>query len=127
HFRPVARGDRIRQPARTAHPHAEAGHDRAACRRPGGQAMSFRVLLAHTGTMFDGYYGDRALAELSRHAEVVRNGTGAVLSGRALAEAAAGCDAIIADRTTPGLPETFAHAPGLLSFHRCAVDISTID
>lgn len=89
--------------------------------------MSFRVLLAHTEEMFAGYYGERALAELSRHATVVRNTTGAVLAGRALAEAATGCDAIIADRATPGLAETFAHAPGLLSFHRCAVDISTID
>jgi D-3-phosphoglycerate dehydrogenase len=89
--------------------------------------MSFRVLLAHTEEMFTGYYGERALAELSRHATVVRNATGAVLAGRALAEAAAGCDAIIADRATPGLAETFAAASGLLSFHRCAVDISTID
>jgi D-3-phosphoglycerate dehydrogenase len=89
--------------------------------------MSFRVLLAHTEPMFEGYYGQAALAELARHATVVRNGTGAVLAGRALAEAAAGCDAIIADRATPGLAETFAAAPDLLSFHRCAVDISTID
>ncbi|MES2713850.1 MAG: NAD(P)-dependent oxidoreductase [Pseudomonadota bacterium] len=86
-----------------------------------------RVLLAHTQPMFEGYYGERALAALTQHAEVVRNTTGAVLSGRALAEAAAGCQAIIADRATPGLAETFAHAPDLIAFHRCAVDISTID
>lgn len=89
--------------------------------------MNIRVLLAHTQPMFEGYYGDRALAALAQHAEVVRNTTGQVLAGRALAEAAAGCHAIIADRSTPGLPETFANAPDLIAFHRCAVDISTID
>jgi len=89
--------------------------------------MTIRVFLAHTQTMFEGYYGNRALAALRVHAEVVRNETGQVLAGRALAEAAAGCQAIIADRATPGLAETFAHAPALIAFHRCAVDISTID
>jgi D-3-phosphoglycerate dehydrogenase len=33
----------------------------------------------------------------------------------------------VADRSTPGTPETFAHAPDLLAFLRVAVDISTID
>jgi D-3-phosphoglycerate dehydrogenase len=89
--------------------------------------MTLRVFLAHTDAMFEGYYGERALAALSEHAEVVRNTTGQVLAGRALAEAAAGCEAIIADRATPGTAETFMHAPDLVAFHRCAVDISTID
>lgn len=86
-----------------------------------------RVFLAHTPEMFAGYYGDRALAGLQRVAEVVRNPGDAVLSGRALAEAARGCQAIVADRATPGTAETFAHAPDLACFLRCAVDISTID
>ena len=86
-----------------------------------------RVFLAHTPEMFEGYYGARALAALERHAEVVRNPGTTVLSGAALAEAARGCQAIVADRATPGTPETFAAAPDLVAFLRVAVDISTID
>ncbi len=86
-----------------------------------------RVFLAHTPEMFEGYYGERALAALRDHAEVVRNPGDTVLSGAALAQAARGCDAIVADRATPGTAETFAAAPDLLAFLRVAVDISTID
>jgi len=86
-----------------------------------------KVFLAHTPEMFAGYYGDRALAALRQHAEVVRNPGDAVLSGAALAEAARGCHAIVADRATPGTEQTFAAAPDLVAFLRVAVDISTID
>ncbi|MBR0648419.1 hydroxyacid dehydrogenase [Roseomonas terrae] len=86
-----------------------------------------RVFLTHTPEMFVGYYGDRALAALREHAEVVRNPVSTVLTGAALAEAARGCQAIVADRSTPGTPETFAAAPDLVAFLRVAVDISTID
>lgn len=86
-----------------------------------------RVFLAHTPEMFAGYYGDRALAALQQHAEVVRNPGTSVLTGAALAEAARGCQAIVADRATPGTAETFATAPDLVAFLRVAVDISTID
>ncbi len=86
-----------------------------------------RVFLAHTPEMFAGYYGNRALAALQQHAEVVRNAGTTVLTGAALAEAARGCQAIVADRATPGTAETFAAAPDLVAFLRVAVDISTID
>lgn len=86
-----------------------------------------RVFLAHAPEMFEGYYSERALAALRQHAEVVRNLGGTVLSGAALAEAARGCQAILADRATPGTAETFAAAPDLVAFLRVAVDISTID
>ena len=86
-----------------------------------------RVFLAHTPEMFAGYYGERALAGLSRVATVVRNPGTTSLSGAALAKAAEGCHAIVADRSTSGNAETFAHAPDLVCFLRCAVDISTID
>ena len=89
--------------------------------------MKLRVFLSHTPEMFEGYYGPRALAALSEHADVVRNPGSTVLSGAALAEAARGCHAIVADRATPGLPETFAAMPELLAFLRVAVDISTIN
>jgi len=86
-----------------------------------------KVFLTHTEEAFSRYYGERALAALREHTEVVRNRTGRVLEGAALAEAAAGCQAIIAHRATPGRAETFAAAPDLVAFLRCAVDISTID
>ena len=89
--------------------------------------MKFRVFLAHTPEMFEGYYGARALAALSEHAEVIRHPGSQVLSGAGLAEAARGCHAIVADRATPGLAETFSAMPGLLAFLRVAVDISTIN
>lgn len=89
--------------------------------------MKLRVFLTHTPEMFEGYYGPRALAALSEHAEVIRHPGNQVLSGAALAEAARGCHAIVADRATPGLAETFSAMPGLLAFLRVAVDISTIN
>ncbi|MCA3363530.1 MAG: hydroxyacid dehydrogenase [Roseomonas sp.] len=89
--------------------------------------MKLRVFLSHTPEMFEGYYGPRALAALAEHAEVIRNPGTSVLSGAALAEAARGCHAIVADRATPGLLETFSAMPELLAFLRVAVDISTIN
>jgi D-3-phosphoglycerate dehydrogenase len=49
------------------------------------------------------------------------------LSGAALAAAAAGCQAIVADRATPGTATTFEATPDLVAFLRVAVDVSTID
>ncbi|WP_237216212.1 NAD(P)-dependent oxidoreductase [Falsiroseomonas oryziterrae] len=86
-----------------------------------------RVLLAHTPEMRANYYGDRALAALREVAEVVLHEADTTLTGAALAEAAAGCQAIVADRATPGTAETFANAPDLVAFLRVAVDVSTID
>jgi D-3-phosphoglycerate dehydrogenase len=86
-----------------------------------------RVFLSHTPEMRAGYYPPPAEAALRAVAEVVLHQGDAPLFGRALAEAAAGCQCIVADRATAGHAETFAHAPDLLAFHRVAVDISTID
>ncbi|WP_424810673.1 hydroxyacid dehydrogenase [Roseococcus sp. YIM B11640] len=86
-----------------------------------------RVFLSHGTDTFHGYFGDRALAALREHADVVRNTTDRDLRDAELAEAAAGCQAIIAFRGSPGTAETFARSPDLVAFLRCAVDISTID
>jgi D-3-phosphoglycerate dehydrogenase len=86
-----------------------------------------RVFLAHTPEMRANYYGDRALAALRQVAEVTLHEGTETLAGAALARAAAGCQAIVADRATPGTAETFAHAPDLVAFLRVAVDVSTID
>lgn len=86
-----------------------------------------RVFLSHTAENFPGYFGDRALAALSEHADVVRNPADHDLRDEELARAAAGCHAIIAYRGSPGTVATFANCPDLIAFHRCAVDISTVD
>ncbi|TPG57816.1 hydroxyacid dehydrogenase [Roseomonas nepalensis] len=86
-----------------------------------------KVFLSHSTETFPGYFGDRALAALREHAEVVRNTTDRELRDEELARAAAGCQAIIAYRGSPGTAATFAASPELVAFLRCAVDISTID
>lgn len=86
-----------------------------------------KVFLSHSTLSFPGYFGERALAALREHAEVVRNMTEMEPRDEALAEAAAGCDAIIAYRGSPGSAATFEHSPRLKAFLRCAVDISTVD
>ncbi len=86
-----------------------------------------RVFLSHSRLAFPGYFGERALAELARHAEVLRNHTDIEPRDEALAEAARGCDAIIAYRGSPGTEATFSRVPQLAAFLRCAVDISTVD
>ncbi len=86
-----------------------------------------RVFLTHTPSMREGYYAARPLAALRAVAEVVLHEGDVPLSGAALARAAAGCQAIVADRSTPGTAETFAVAPDLVAFLRVAVDVSTID
>jgi len=86
-----------------------------------------KVFLSHSTETFPGYFGDRALAALREHAEVVRNTADRELRDAELAQAAAGCQAIIAYRGSPGTAATFATSPDLVAFLRCAVDISTID
>ncbi|MFC7736459.1 NAD(P)-dependent oxidoreductase [Roseomonas sp. GCM10028921] len=86
-----------------------------------------KVFLSHSTETFPGYFGERALAALREHAEVVRNTTDRELRDAELAQAAAGCQAIIAYRGSPGTAATFAASPDLVAFLRCAVDISTID
>ena len=75
-----------------------------------------RVFLTHTPEMRGGYYADAPLAALRQVAEVTLHTGDAPLSGAALAEAAAGCHCIVADRATAGTAETFTSAPDLLAF-----------
>nr|WP_264185820.1 NAD(P)-dependent oxidoreductase [Roseicella aerolata] len=82
---------------------------------------------SHTPDALANYYGERALAALRQVAEVRLNDTGRHLAGRELAEAAAGCEAIVSYRQSPGEAETFRHAPDLVAFLRCAVDIRNVD
>ena len=86
-----------------------------------------KVYLTHTPDALANYYGDRALAALRQVAEVRLIDTGRHLAGRELAEAAAGCQAIVSYRQSPGEAETFRHAQDLIAFLRCAVDIRNVD
>jgi D-3-phosphoglycerate dehydrogenase len=85
------------------------------------------VFLSYTEYELASYYSDAGLAALRQHANVVMNSSGRVLHGRELAEAAGGCQIILAHRSTPGLAETFENAPDLVAFLRAAVDISTVN
>lgn len=92
-----------------------------------GTMERIRVYLTHTADALANYYGERALVALRDVAEVRLNDTGRHLAGRELAEAAAGCHAIVSYRQSPGEAATFEHAPDLIAFHRSAVDIRNID
>jgi D-3-phosphoglycerate dehydrogenase len=85
------------------------------------------AFLTYTDYELASYYSEAGLAALRQHVNVVRNDTGRVLQGRELADAAKGCEIILAHRSSPGLAETFEHAPDLVAFVRAAVDISTVD
>ena len=86
-----------------------------------------RVYLTHTAEARANYYADEALAALCEAAEVRLNETDRNLSGRDLAEAAAGCDAIVSYRLSHGPAAVFENAPDLVAFLRCAVDIRDVD
>ena len=85
-----------------------------------------KVFVTHNPEDLAAYYG-RALPDLSAIADVVLNPLDRDLSTPELVDAAAGCDVIVAHRSTPGDAATFESLPTLKAFLRCAVDISTID
>ncbi|MEO6652900.1 MAG: NAD(P)-dependent oxidoreductase [Ilumatobacteraceae bacterium] len=84
------------------------------------------VFLTHDPEDLNAYYG-RALPELRAVADVVINPNGRDLTTAELIVAAAGCDVIVAHRSTPGEAALFASSPDLIAFLRTAVDISTVD
>jgi D-3-phosphoglycerate dehydrogenase len=85
------------------------------------------VFLTHEPDMLANYYGPRAVAALREIAEIRLNPTGKVLDATALTEHARGCDIVVSDRQTPGFAAFFEHAPDLVAFLRCAVDIRNVD
>lgn len=85
------------------------------------------VFLTHSPDMLANYYGERAIAALREFANVRINPTGRVMTQNDLKAHATGCEIVIADRQTPGEDAFFAHAPDLVAFLRCAVDIRNID
>jgi len=85
-----------------------------------------RVFVTHNPEDLDAYFG-RALPELEAIADVVLNSLDRDLTTEELLEQSADCQVIVAHRATPGETELFERHAGLVSFLRCAVDISTID
>ena len=85
-----------------------------------------QVFLTHSPEDLAAYYG-RTLPDLRRIARVVTNPCDRDLTIAELIEHSAGCDVVVAHRSTPGPAELFASRPELLAFLRTAVDVSTID
>ncbi len=85
-----------------------------------------RVFLTHNPEDLGAYYA-RALADLQLVAAVVINPFERDLTTDELIAAAAGCEVIVAHRSTPGETALFESLPQLVAFLRTAVDISTID
>lgn len=85
-----------------------------------------KVFVTHNPEDLDAYYR-RALPGLTEIADVAINPLERDLTPAELIEVAAGCQVIVAHRSTPGSAETFPALPELVAFLRCAVDISTID
>ena len=85
-----------------------------------------RVFVTHNREDLDAYFG-RALPNLEEIADVVLNPSDDDLSTPDLIAAAAGCEVIVAHRSTPGPAELFESSPDLLAFLRTAVDLSTVD
>lgn len=86
-----------------------------------------RLYLAYTDAEFANAYSPAAFARLERSVDVVRNTTGEVLRGEALAHAARGCDLMIGYRSTPCDAEALRGMPHLIAFLRAAVDLGTVD
>ena len=86
-----------------------------------------RIFLTHPPEALANWYGERALAELRRVADVAINPKERVLAPAELVATAQGCAIIIADRQTPGEAALFEGLPDLVAISRVGVDIRNID
>ncbi|MBI1245353.1 MAG: hydroxyacid dehydrogenase [Alphaproteobacteria bacterium] len=86
-----------------------------------------RILLTHPPAARANYYGDAALAQLSKFGDVVLNESAGPLGRAALLAKAKGCQIVVSDRQTGADAEFFDSAPDLVAFLRCAMDIRNID
>ena len=84
------------------------------------------ILLTHTNSARELYYGPRAVTALQALGPVRLNRDG-LLVGEKLIRAAAGCRVIVADRAVPAPAALFEALPDLVAFVRNAVDIRTVD
>lgn len=85
------------------------------------------ILLTHDPESRANYYGPRALSGLAALGELHLNETEGPLSAETLAEAARGCQLVVADRATAVPAAFFAAAEDVVAVLRGAVDVRTID
>jgi len=85
------------------------------------------VLVTHPAPRLAMYLGELALAQLMQVAQVRLNPLETDLAGDTLAQAAQGCDVILAYRQTAVSAAVLAALPQLHAVVRCAMDIRTID
>jgi D-3-phosphoglycerate dehydrogenase len=86
-----------------------------------------RVFLSHEPDALRNFYGERAIRELEAFADIRVNDTGRVLTTDMLLAGSSGCDVVVLDRNTPADAAFFEACADIVSVHRCAVDIRTID
>lgn len=86
-----------------------------------------RLFLAYTEAEFAQAYSGSLQDRLERSVELVRQRGHSPLDGPALARAAAGCELLIAYRSTACAAATLQALPELRALLRAAVDVSTID
>ena len=86
-----------------------------------------RVLVTNPSSKLNLYFGEVAMAQLSKVAEVLLNPHDRELSTSELTRQASDCEAIVAYRGTAATADLFAELPQLKAFMRCATDIRTID
>jgi D-3-phosphoglycerate dehydrogenase len=86
-----------------------------------------RVFLSHEPEALANFYGERAVRELEEFAQVRINDSERALTSEMLVAGSKGCDVVVLDRNTPADSAFFANCPDIVSVHRCAVDIRTID
>lgn len=85
------------------------------------------VLVTHPASRLPTYFGERALSQLRKLAQVRLNPSEQDWQGADLVAAAQGCDIIIAYRQTPFDAAVIDALPQLWAVCRCAMDIRTID
>jgi D-3-phosphoglycerate dehydrogenase len=89
--------------------------------------LRLRAYITHTPDELGNAFPPACLDQLKQHADLVYNRHGETQAGADLAEAAEGCQIIIAHRSVAGMAETFEQSKELVAFVRSAVDVSTID
>lgn len=85
------------------------------------------ILLAHTPSLRNNYYGDQAVAGLQALGSVKFHESETALSPVELIQAAKDVDVIVADRLTTVPKIVFDSLPNLKVVLRCAVDVRNID
>lgn len=89
--------------------------------------MRLRAYITHTPAELANAFPPDCLALLGKYVDLIYNQQDETQAGADLAEAAEGCQIIVAHRSVPGMAETFESSKALLAFVRSAVDVSTID